>query len=185
MEASENLFNKQFKDTKEILELDKKYMESRAKTDKTITELHAKIKDREEFTKNTGKALKKYYTKEAQRASEETEKYNKMINDNLDMSSEKSEIINKLIELHNLIQIYNLNKIDNNLKADENINNISIERDIMKLEKRLRELSRKGGGMFASQKEFAKLLTFLAQLLTNNTAEPSALARNSKKLIIC
>ena len=31
--------------------------------------------------------------------------------------------------------------------------------------------------MFTSQKEFAKLLTFLAQLLTNNTA------RNSKKLI--
>ena len=31
-EASENLFNKQIK---EILELDKKYMEPRAKTDKT------------------------------------------------------------------------------------------------------------------------------------------------------
>ena len=31
--------------------------------------------------------------------------------------------------------------------------------------------------MFTSQKEFAKLLAFLAQLLTNNTA------RNSKKLI--
>ena len=48
MEASENLFNKQFKDTKEILELDKKYIESRAKTDKMIKELSAKIKDREE-----------------------------------------------------------------------------------------------------------------------------------------
>ena len=35
--------------------------------------------------------------------------------------------------------------------------------------------------MFTSQKEFAKLLTFLAQLLTNNTAEPTA--RSSKKLI--
>ena len=53
----------------------------------------------------------------------------------------------------------------------------------MKLKKRLRELSREGGGVFASQKEFAKLLTFLAQLLTNNTAEPNALARSSKKLI--
>ena len=39
-----------------------------------------------------------------------------MINDNLDMSSEKSEIINKLTELHSLIQIYYLNKIDNNMK---------------------------------------------------------------------
>ena len=99
------------------------------------------------------------------------------------MSSEKSEIINKLIELYSLIKIYNLNKIDKNLKANENINNISIESDIMKLEKRLRELPKKGRGVFTSQKEFAKLLTFLAQLLTNNTAEPSALARNSKKLI--
>ena len=148
-----------------------------------IKELSAKIKDREEASKNTDKVLKKYYTKEAQRASEEIEKYNEMINDNLDMSSEKSEIINKLIELHNLIQIYNLNKIDNNLKANENINNILIKRDIEKLEKRFRELSQKGRGVFTSQKEFAKLLTFLAQLLTNKTAEPSALARSSKKLI--
>ena len=76
-----------------------------------------------------------------------------------------------------------MNKLDNNLKVNENINNISIESDIMKLEKRLRELSKKGRGVFTSQKEFAKLLTFLAQLLMNNTAEPSALARSSKKLI--
>ena len=105
MEASENLFNKQFRDVKEILELSKKYKKLSAKTDKTIKELSAEIKDREEVSKNTDKALKEYYTKEAQKASEEIEKYNKMINDNLDMSSEKSEIINKLIELHSLIQI--------------------------------------------------------------------------------
>ena len=94
MEASENLFNKQFRDVKEILELDKNYKESSAKTDKMIKELSAKIKDRDKASKNTDKVLKKYYTKEAQKASEEIEKYNKMINDNLDMSSEKSEIIN-------------------------------------------------------------------------------------------
>ena len=151
------MFNKQFKDVKEILESNKKYKESRAKTDKTIKKLSAYIKDREEVSKNTDKKLKEYYTKEAKKASEEIKKYNKMINDNLDMSSEKSEIINKLIELKSLIQIYYLNKIDNNLKANENINNNSIERDIMKLEKRLRELSKKGRGVFTSQKEFAKL----------------------------
>ena len=165
------MFNKQFRDAKEILELSKKYKESNAKTGKIIKELSAEIKDREEVSKNTDKELKEYYTKEAQRASEEIEKYNKMVNDNLDMSSEKSEIINKLIELYSLIQIYYLNKIDNNLKANENINNISIERDIMKLEKRLGELPKKGRGVFTSQKEFAKLLTFLAQLLTNNSSK--------------
>ena len=52
MEASENLFNKQFRDTKEILELDKKYKESRAKTDKMIKKLSDKIKNREEASKN-------------------------------------------------------------------------------------------------------------------------------------
>ena len=177
MESSENLFNKQFRDAKEILELSKKYKDLSAKTDKMIEESSAEIKDREEVSKNTNKVLKEYYeyyTKEAQKASKEIGKYNKMINNNLDMSSEKSEIINKLIELHSLIQIYYLNEIDNNLKANENIDNISIKRDIMKLEKRLRELSKKGRGVFTSQKEFAKLLTFLAQLLTNN---------GSKKLI--
>ena len=125
-----------------------------------------------ERIKNVTEALKKYYTDKAQSASEEI--------DNLDMSSEKSEIINKLIELYSLIQIYYLNKIDNNLKENENINNISIESDVMKLEKRLREMPKKGRGVFTSQKEFAKLLIFLAQLLTHNTAEPTALARNSK-----
>ena len=59
------------------------------------------------------------------------------------MSSKKSEIINKLIDLYSLMQIYYLNKIDNNLKANENIDNISIESDIWKLKKRLREQSKK------------------------------------------
>ena len=117
-----------------------------------IKELRAKIKDREEVSKNTDKVLKENYTKEAQKASEEIEKHNNMINDNLDMSSEKSEIINKLIELYSLIQIYYLNKIDNNLKANENIDNISIESDIWKLEKRLIALPKKGRDVFTLQK---------------------------------
>ena len=148
MEASEKLFNKQIK---EILELDKKYIEQKAKTDEKIKELNAELKNREEVSKKTDKALKEHYTNLAQEASEEIEKYNKIIKDNLDMSSEKSGIINKLIELHSLIKIYNLNKIDNNLKANENINITSIKSDIIKLEKKLRELSKKGWGMFTSQ----------------------------------
>ena len=94
-----------------------------------------------------------------------------MINDNLDMSSEKSEIINILIELYSLIQIYYLNKIDNNLKANKNLDNISIKSEIRELEKRLGDLPKKGSGVFTSQKEFAKLLSFLAQLLTNNSSK--------------
>ena len=156
-------------------------MESKAKTDKSIKELMAELKDRAVVSKKTDEAIKEYYTKEAQKASENIEKYNKIINDNLDMSSEKSEIINKLIELYSLIRIYSLNKLDNNLIANENIDIYSIVSDVLKLEKKLILLPKKGRGVFTSQKEFAKLLTFLAQLLTNNTAEPTA--RSSKKLI--
>ena len=70
--------------------------------------------------------------------SKEAERFNKMINDNLDMSSEKSEIINRLIELYSLKEIYHLNKIDNNLKANENIDDILINREIHELEKEQR-----------------------------------------------
>ena len=175
MKAFKNLSNKQVRDAKKILELSKKYSELNAKsiaeTDKQIEEIIAKNKAKKEASKNIDKVLREYYTNEAQRASKEIEKFNKMINDNLDMSSEKSEIINKLIELYSLIQIYYLNKIDNNLKANKNIDNISIESEIRELEKRLRDLPKKGSGVFTSQKEFAKLLTFLAQLLTNNNSK--------------
>ena len=106
-------------------------------------------------------------------ASEELEKFNKMINNDLDMSGGKSEIINNLIELHSLRQIYYLNEIDNNSKANEKIDNIPSIIEINKLKKRLRELPKKGSGMFTLQKEFPKLLTFLAQLHAGN---------NSKKL---
>ena len=87
--------------------------------------------------------LEKYYAEEAKRASKEVEKFNKMINDNLDMSSEKSEIINRLIELYNLKQIYHLNKIDNNLKANENIDDILLNREIHELEKNLETNTKK------------------------------------------
>ena len=76
------------------------------------------------------KHLKKYYAKEAQREFKEIERLNKIINDNPDMSSGKSKITNKLIELYNLKQIYYLNKIDNKLKTNEKIDNISISREI-------------------------------------------------------
>ena len=155
MKAFKNLSNKQVRDAKKTLELSQKYSElnakSKAKTDKLIEEIITKNKAKKEASKNIDKVLKQYYTKEAQRASKEVEKFNKMINDNLDMPSEKSEIINKLIELYSLIQIYYLNKIDNNLKANENVDNISIESEIRGLEKRLRDLSKKGSGVFTSQ----------------------------------
>ena len=75
--------------------------------------------------------------------------------------------------MYSLRRLYYLNNANNNLKANEEIDNILIRREINELEKRLREQHKKGSGMFTSQKEFAKLLTFLAQLHAGN---------NSKKL---
>ena len=121
MKASKNLSNKQVSDAKKTLELSKKYSELNAKsitkTDEQIEEIIDKNKAKEEASKDIDKVLKEYYKNEAQRMSKEIEKFDNMINDNLDMSSEKSDIINKLIELYSLIQIYYLNKTDNNLKA--------------------------------------------------------------------
>ena len=63
--------------------------------------------------------MKKCYKDNVQDAFKEIEKLNKMINDNPDMSSEKREIINELIELYNLKNLYYLNKMDNNLEKNK------------------------------------------------------------------
>ena len=134
----------------------------------SVDELRKKLNARAEYDIKINEKLKKYNVKEAQRASEKVEKFNKMINDNLDMSSEKSEIINRLIELCRLMELYRLKVIDNNLEINEKIDNILIGSEINDLEKRLRDLPKKGSGVFTSQKEFAKLLTFLAQVYAGN-----------------
>ena len=173
IKASKNLLNKQVSDAKKILKLIKKDSELNAKamaeTDESIKEILAKSKDR--AARKIDEKLREYNTKKAQRASKEIEKFNKMINDNLDMSSEKSEIVNRLIELCSLRKLYYLNNADNNSKANEKIHDVSIDREISKLEKRHRDVPKKGSGVFASQKEFAKLLTFLAQLHAGNNSK--------------
>ena len=84
------MLDKQFSDSKKILELSKKYGELNAKSDEFVKKILAKTKAREEDDRKINEKLKKYYAKEAQRASKKVEKFNKTINDNLDMSSEKS-----------------------------------------------------------------------------------------------
>ena len=132
-------------ESKNFLEKTKKYDKDKKYT--SVNEVLKRFDASAEDDRKTNEILKKYYAEEAQKVPKGVEKFNKMINDSLDMSSGKSEIINRLIEL------YHLNKIDNNIKANENIDNISINREIHELEK--------------------KILTFLAQLHAGN---------NSKKL---
>ena len=162
IKTSNNSLKKVVDESKELLKTiekndeDKKYLSA----DELLKGLNARTEDNREINKK----LKEYHAKEAQRASQEVEKFNKIINDNLDMSSEKSEIINRLKELYRLRQLYYLNRIDDNLEINKKIDNILISREINELEKRLRDQHKKGSGIFTSQKAFAKLLTFLAQL---------------------
>ena len=85
-----------------------------------------------------------------------------MINDNLDMSSEKSKIINELIELYHLMHLYYLNKIDHNIKIDEKIDNISVTGKINKL--RLKLINHKGKG-------YVNLPILLSKLNVTNSKE--------------
>ena len=128
-------------ESKDLLEKTKKYDKDKKYT--SVDEVLKRLNARAEDDRKINEMLEKYYAEEAKRASKEVEKFNKMINDNLDMSSEKSEIINRLIELYNLKQIYHLNKIDNNLKANENIDDILLNREIHELEKNLETNTKK------------------------------------------
>ena len=101
----------------------------------------------------------------------------KIIEENPKMSAKKKDIINQLKSLYTIRKDYFKIKIYNPESKPPELK--SLEDQIRNLEKEFRD--QKGRGVFTSQKEFAKLLTFLAQLLTNNTAEPTA--RSSKKLI--
>ena len=58
--------------------------------------------------------VKKHNKNEARRSFEKIKKFNKIISDNPNISSEKSEIINKLIKFHSLKETYYLNKANNN-----------------------------------------------------------------------
>ena len=97
---SNNSLKKLVDKSKELLEIIKKYDENKKYT--SADEILKKLNARAEDDRKTNEILKKYYAEEAQRSSKEVEKFNKMINDNSDISSEKSEIINRLIELHSL-----------------------------------------------------------------------------------
>ena len=173
MKASDNLFNKQVSNTKKFLKLVKKESkldaENRAKTNKLIEKILAKNKAREEDSKNFDEMIKKHDKNEAQRSFEKIKKFNKIISDNPNMSSEKSEIINKLIKLHSLKETYYLNKTNNNSEKNKETDITLLNRKITELEKFFRDQG--GSGVFTSKNEFVKLLILLTQLLTKTSSK--------------
>ena len=97
----------------------------------------------------------------------------KIIKENPKMSAKEMDITNQFKSLYTMRKEYFNVKINNPKSKTPDLR--IVDDQIRDLEKEFRE--QKGRGVFTSQKEFAKLLTFLAPLLTNNTA------RSSKKLI--
>ena len=173
MKTSENLFNKQVSDPKKFLKLVKKENKldarNRAKTDTLIEEILAKNKAREEDSKNIDEIIKKHDKNEAQRSFEKIKKFNKIISDNPNMSSEKSEKINKLIKLYSLKETYYLNKVNNNSEKNKETDITLLNSEITELEKIFRD--QRGSGVFTSKNKFVKLLNLLAQLLTKNNSK--------------
>ena len=173
MKASENLLNKQVSDAKKFLKLVKKEgklnAKNRAKIDEIIQEILAKNKAREEDSKKIDEMIKKHDKNEAQRSFEEIKKINKIISDNPNMSSEKSEIINKLIKLYSLKETYYLNKVNNNSEKNKETDMTLLNREIAELEKIFRD--QRGSSVFISKNEFVKLLSLLTQLLTKTSSK--------------
>ena len=178
MKASENLFNKQVSDAKKFLRLVKKESklnaENRAKTDKLIEKVLAKNKAIEEDSKNIDEMIKQHdkhkdHLKIIKRSFEEIKKFNKIISDNPNMSSEKSEIINKLIKLYSLKETYYLNKVNNNSEKNKEIDITLLNHEITESEKFFRDQG--GSGVFTSKNEFVKLLILLTQLLTKTSSK--------------
>ena len=85
------------------------------------------------------------------------------------MSSEKSEIINRLKELYGLRGTYFLNKLNNDLEKNILINIRLIDTEINQLQDELRY--QEGSGVFTSQNEFVKLLILLTQLRTKTNSK--------------
>ena len=120
------------------------------------------IKNTDEILKNARESIMKENKENAERSIKEIEKFNKMINDNPDMSSKKKEIINELIELYNIRHLYYLNIIDNKLEQNKEIHYKAINSKIKDL--RLKLIMHEGKG-------YVNLPILLSKLNVTNSKE--------------
>ena len=97
--------------------------------------------------------------------------FDKIIDENPEMSVMKIIVINELKNLYAQRETCFRNKFNNNPEKNKSIKLRSIDDKIRKLEDDFRK--QQGSSVFTYQNKFVKLLTLLTQLLTKN---------NSKKL---
>ena len=121
------------------------------------------------FLKND--ELKEFYRYEPEISNARIKYFDRIINENPEISIRKISIITKLKELYAQRKTYFRNKFNNNLEINNFIKLRSTDDEIHKLEDEFRK--QQGSSVFTYQNKFVKLLTLLTQLLTKN---------NSKKL---
>ena len=90
--------------------------------------------------------------------------FDKIIEENSEMSTKKIDIINQLKTLYTIRKDYF--KVRINDPKSKTVNLRSLDDEIRKLEDEFR--NQKGSGTFTYQNKFVKLLTLLTQLLTKN-----------------
>ena len=110
-----------------------------------------------------------FYEHELNISDSRIKNFDKIIKENLEMSTKKIDIINQLKMLYTFRKDYFKVKIND--PKSKKVNLKPLDDEIQKLEDEFR--NQKGSGTFTYQNKFVKLLTLLTQLLTKN---------NSKKL---
>ena len=114
---------------------------------------------------------KEFYRYESEISNASIKHFDKIINENPEISIRKINIITKLKELYAQRETYFKNKFNNNPEINKFIKIKSIDDEIRELEDKFRK--QQGSSMFIYQNKFVKVLTLLTQLLSKN---------NSKKL---
>ena len=95
------------------------------------------------------KTIKKYYKKEAEKASATIKFLNKKIRENPIMSSKKIDIITQLKELYGLRELFFMNKFNSKPEKNISIDIKLIDNDINTLKDKLRD--QEGSGVFTYQ----------------------------------
>ena len=119
----------------------------------------------DKFLKND----KEFYRYESEISNARIKYFDKIIDENPEMTVMKIIVINELKNLYVQRETYFRNKFNNNQEKKKFIKLRSIDDEIRKLEDDIRK--QQGSGVFTYQNDFVKLLTLLTQLLTKNNSK--------------
>ena len=105
--------------------------------------------------------MEEFYRYESEISNARIKYFDKIINENPEMSIKKTGIIIKLKKLHALREEYFIHKFNNNLERNKSIKSKSIDDKICQLEDEFRK--QQGSSVFTYKNNFVKLLNLLSQ----------------------